>query len=97
MAQWAKDLDLEEGKLRGWAADQRPSQRRAALRKSVDADGYATTMRRLQVLINLDSPQKVQSAARADMEWMRRTFREEETTEEAPAQEEGMPWRTRQI
>lgn len=101
---WAQDMELKEGGLKGWAAADRPAKRRAALRKSVSADGYATTVRRLNVLINLDSPQKVQQAARADMSWLKRTYREEEQKgQRAPEQQQAAPemggdtWRTRQF
>lgn len=93
---WAKSLDLKEGKLRGWTATDGPEKRRRALRTSVNADGYATTVRRLQVLINLDSPAKVQSAAKADIAWLQRTFRKGGQREQGAEQAgEGRRWRTR--
>ena len=78
MARWAADLDLKEGGLKGWQAKDGPAKRRASLRKVVDADGYATAVRRLNVLINLDSPDRVKAAARSDMAWLKRTYRKGE-------------------
>lgn len=57
-------------------AKKTPSLRHKLLARSVDADGYATTMRRLSVLTR---PVALGASARkailSDMAWLRRTYR----------------------
>lgn len=64
-----------KGNLHGWEANQRASTRHGHLRKSVKADGYATTVRRLNALRNVSTSRHVDAVAKADMGWLHRTFR----------------------
>lgn len=60
----------KKGKLYGWKKDLPAAARRAILVKAVKKDGYATIVRRLNLLVNISSDQPTRMIARQDMVWM---------------------------
>ncbi len=71
-----ENLRLTPGGLHGWHAHETEAQRRSAIKKTVRRDGYATTVRRLNVLATLDKNRDPKDAekAKADMHWLQQTF-----------------------
>ena len=66
------------GNLHGWHSDLGEESRHEALERSVRADGYATTARRLNLLINVGNrrnDERTRRIAREDAHWLRRRYR----------------------
>ena len=66
---------LEEGGLHGWCASCPPEERHRAIERTVQADGYATAIRRLNFLSNVANRRDnghLHRVAREDEEWARR-------------------------
>jgi len=63
------------GSLHGWEAEAPVSERHAALNKSVRADSYPTTIRRLNALKNVSTVRDVDRAATKDMQYLRNKYR----------------------
>lgn len=78
---FSRHVHARQGKLHGWCESCGEESRHEALRRSVRADGYATTVRRLNFLHNV--------ANRHDNEGLRRVAREDERWMER-LHEEGM-------
>lgn len=72
---WSKHAGhLEEGGLHGWCASCLPEERHRAIERTVRADGYATTVHRLNFLANIASRQdngRLHRVALEDEEWAR--------------------------
>ena len=69
---------LKRGGLHGWCAHCGAPARHRALRRSVRASGYATTVERLGALRRFDHSREpeVARAAEADQHWLHREYRE---------------------
>ena len=61
----------KKGMLYGWTKRGSAATRRRALRRSITADGWTTTIRRLNWLVNQSGDQKTRMVARQDAQWMR--------------------------
>lgn len=61
----------KKGKLYGWQAKSPAPARHASLRRSIAADGWTTTIRRLYYLVNISHEGSVRSIARQDAQWMK--------------------------
>jgi hypothetical protein len=60
----------KKGRLYGWKKTLPAARRRQILLKGVMKDGYATIVRRLNLLVNISSDQPTRMIARQDMVWM---------------------------
>lgn len=73
---WSKHAEhLEEGGLHGWCASCPPEERHCAIERTVRADGYATTVRRLSFLANVANRRnngQLHRVASEDVEWAER-------------------------
>ena len=73
---WSQHVGhLEEGGLHGWCAKCSAEARHEAIERTVRADGYATTIRRLNFLANVADRQDnehLHEVAREDVEWAKR-------------------------
>lgn len=79
-ADWTNKISLSPGKLEGWNHTQSDKTRHEILRRVVEHSGYATTIRRLNVLANIDEKKdpEVTRVARKDIEWVQKNFGERE-------------------
>jgi hypothetical protein len=73
---WSRGVNVHEGALtrHGWKEHEPAGARRAALLRSVRADGYKTTVDRLVFLENIANRQDNEGlhvAAHTDLEWLR--------------------------
>ena len=77
---FSRNIHFEQGGLHGWCSHCGAVSRHEALEKTVKADSYATTVRRLNVLANLDENQNPMTArvARADEKWLHAKYRGKE-------------------
>jgi Family of unknown function (DUF5771) len=69
---------LVPGGLEGWHANESAAQRHSAIKKAIRRNGYATTIRRLTVIGNLDensSPETTRKV-REDVHWAQQNFGE---------------------
>lgn len=76
---WSKHIHIRKHGLHGWCARCSETERHEAIRRSVRADGYATTVRRLNLIHNLGSPEHDEHArrvAREDERWAERMHAE---------------------
>lgn len=74
---FSQHITIRHGKLYGWQADSSAEDRHKALAKSVRKDGYATTIRRLNLIHNLGNPETDQHARQVaveDEDWVRRKY-----------------------
>ncbi len=69
---WAK---IEPGALGGWSKDMSEKARREILRGIVQRESYASVVRRLNQLANLTTDARTKRTARADMKWLKQTYR----------------------
>ena len=80
---WSKGVHPKDGVLRayGWNENESPERRHAALERSVRADGYATTVDRLDFMRNVanrDNNRRLEATAKGDYEWLSRWERVDE-------------------
>lgn len=76
---WSRNVHVERGGLHGWCSHCGEEERHDALRRSVREDGYATTIRRLNFIVNVGNRRDDEHArhvAREDMHWLERMHRE---------------------
>lgn len=76
---WSRHVHVEPGGLHGWCARCDEASRHEALRRSVHADGYATTVRRLNFIVNVGNRRTDEHARRIaheDERWLERMHRE---------------------
>ena len=76
---FSRGVRVHRGRLHGWREHGSESERHEALRRSVRADGYATTVRRLNFLHNVanrDDNSGLRRAASEDERWMERMHEE---------------------
>ncbi len=95
---WSKEVGLHEGALEkhGWKEHESAEERHRALERSVRADGYRTTVDRLDFMANVASRHdnhELHATARADLEWLHHW--EEEKGDSDRRHEEGTEHRVR--
>lgn len=73
---WSRGVRLR-GSLHGWHADLSERSRHEALERSVHADGYATTVRRLNFIRNVAGrdDERAKRVAGEDLRWLERRHR----------------------
>lgn len=74
---WSKNIHFERGGLHGWCSHCGAVSRHEALERAVKSDGYATVVRRLNAIANLDENQNRETTrvARADEKWLHAKYR----------------------
>ena len=75
---WSRGVHLR-GNLHGWHEDQPARTRHEHLRTTVRADGYATTVRRVNFLRNIanrENNAKLHRVATEDVHWLERLHEE---------------------
>ena len=76
---WSRHVHVERGGLHGWCERCPERERHEALHRSVRADGYATTVRRLNFLHNIanrSDNSRLREVAGEDERWLERDHRE---------------------
>ena len=72
---FSRNVHLVRGGLHGYCTHCPLSARRAALTRTVDKDGYATTVRRLNYIANLDKHRPaIHRVMRADLHWLEANY-----------------------
>lgn len=74
---WSQNIHFEQNGLHGWCSHCGAVSRHEALVRSVKSDGYATTVRRLNALHNLNENQNpaTSTVAKADENWLKAKYR----------------------
>ena len=72
---WSRGVELHRGRLtrHGWNAEEGEEARHAALLRAEKANGYATTIRELNFIHNVGSPEHdahARAVAKADERWL---------------------------
>jgi hypothetical protein len=74
---WSRHAHVSHGGLAGWCSRCSVEKRHSALRKVVERDGYAATVKRLNFLHNVANRRnngELRKVAESDLHWVEREF-----------------------